>query len=42
MKATPLGIIHSPHQSANETPVQAALATGVRGMVEALPEYAAR
>ena len=41
MKVTPIGIIHSPHQKADGTPVQAALAIGVQGMVEVFPEYAA-
>ena len=41
MKVTPIGIIHSPHQRAEGTPVQAALATGVQGTVEVFPEYAA-
>jgi tRNA-Thr(GGU) m(6)t(6)A37 methyltransferase TsaA len=41
MNLTPIGIIHSPHQRADGTPVQAALATGVQGTVEVFPEYAA-
>jgi tRNA (Thr-GGU) A37 N-methylase len=41
MKLTPIGIIHSPHQRADGTPVQAGLATGVPGTVEVFPEYAA-
>jgi tRNA (adenine37-N6)-methyltransferase len=41
MNLTAIGIIHSPHQRAEGTPIQAALATGVRGTVEVLPEYAA-
>ena len=41
MHLTPIGIIHSPHQRAEGTPVQAALATGVQGTVEVFPEYAA-
>jgi tRNA-Thr(GGU) m(6)t(6)A37 methyltransferase TsaA len=41
MKVTPIGIIHSPHQRADGTPVQAALATGVQGTVEVFAEYAA-
>src|ERR1035437_9788294 len=41
MTLIPSGIIHSPHRQATGTPVQAALATGVRGTVEVLPEYAA-
>jgi len=39
VKVTPIGVIHSPHQRAEGTPVQAALATGVRGTVEIFPEY---
>jgi tRNA-Thr(GGU) m(6)t(6)A37 methyltransferase TsaA len=39
MNLIPIGIIHSPHQRAQGTPVQAALATGVRGTVEIFPEY---
>ena len=41
MNLTPIGIIHSPHQRAEGTPVQAALATGFQGTVEVFPEYAA-
>ena len=41
MDLTPIGIIHSPHQRAEGTPVQAALATGVQGTVQVFPEYAA-
>jgi tRNA-Thr(GGU) m(6)t(6)A37 methyltransferase TsaA len=41
MDLTPIGIIYSPHQRAEGTPVQAALATGVQGTVEVIPEYAA-
>src|ERR1035437_7089162 len=41
MTLIPIGIIHSPHRQATGTPVQAALATGVRGTLEVLPEYAA-
>jgi tRNA (adenine37-N6)-methyltransferase len=41
MNLTPIGIIHSPHQRAEGTPVQAALAAGVKGAVEVFPEYAA-
>jgi hypothetical protein len=37
MNLAPIGIIHSPHQRAEGTPVQAALATGVRGSVEVFP-----
>jgi tRNA-Thr(GGU) m(6)t(6)A37 methyltransferase TsaA len=41
MNLTPIGMIHSPHQGAAGTPVQAALAAGVQGTVEVFPEYAA-
>lgn len=41
MNLTPIGMIHSPHQGAAGTPVQAALAVGVQGTVEVFPEYAA-
>ena len=41
MNLAPIGIIHSPHQSEEGTPVQAALATGVQGTVEVFPTYAA-
>jgi tRNA (adenine37-N6)-methyltransferase len=41
MNLIPIGMIHSPHQRAKGTPVQAALATGVQGTVEVFPEYAA-
>ncbi len=40
MKVTPIGIIHSPHQQAAGTPIQAALATGVQGTVEVFADYA--
>jgi tRNA (adenine37-N6)-methyltransferase len=41
MKLTPIGIIHSPHQRAEGTPIQAALAAGVRGTVQVYPMFAA-
>jgi len=41
MALAPIGIIHSPHQSAAGTPIQAALAAGARGTVEIFPQYAA-
>ena len=41
MNLTPIGVIHSPHQRAEGTPIQAALAAGVQGTVEVFPEYAA-
>src|ERR1017187_1287270 len=41
MNLTPIGVIHSPHQRAEGTPIQAALAAGVKGTVEVFPEYAA-
>jgi tRNA-Thr(GGU) m(6)t(6)A37 methyltransferase TsaA len=40
MKLTPIGVIHSPHQQAAGTPIQASLAVGVEGTVEVFPEYA--
>lgn len=40
MTLTPIGIIRSPHQQAAGTPVQAAVATDVRGTVEVFPEFA--
>lgn len=36
----PIGIIHSPFQSAVQTPIQPAAAGGTRGRVELFPEYA--
>jgi tRNA-Thr(GGU) m(6)t(6)A37 methyltransferase TsaA len=39
MNLIPIGIIHSPHQRADGTPIQAALAAGVKGTVEIFPEY---
>jgi tRNA (adenine37-N6)-methyltransferase len=41
MHLNAIGVIHSPHQGAAGTPVQAALAAGVPGTVEVFPEYAA-
>jgi tRNA (Thr-GGU) A37 N-methylase len=35
-----IGVIHSPHRKSDGSPIQAALATGVRGTVEVFPEYA--
>jgi len=40
MNLTLIGVIHSTHQRAEGTPIQAALATGVRGTVEVFQEYA--
>ncbi len=40
MDLVPIGVVHSPHQMAEGTPVQAAMATGVKGTVEVFPEYA--
>ena len=42
MNLTPIGVIHSPHQQAAGTPVQAALATGVQGTVEVSPRVCGR
>jgi tRNA (adenine37-N6)-methyltransferase len=36
-----IGVIHTPHQQAAGTPIQAALAAAVAGRVEVFPEYAA-
>ena len=41
MTLTPIGIVHSPHQQATGTPIQAAGAAGVTGTVEIYPEDAA-
>lgn len=35
----PIGVIHSPHKQAEETPVQPAFAEGVRAQVAVFPEY---
>ena len=36
----PIGLIHSPHKRAEETPIQPVYAQGVRGRARLLPEYA--
>jgi tRNA (adenine37-N6)-methyltransferase len=36
----PIGVIHSPHARAEETPIQLVFAEGVVGRAEILPEYA--
>lgn len=36
----PIGVIHSPHVRAEETPIQPNFAEGVPGQAEILPEYA--
>jgi hypothetical protein len=36
----PIGVIHSPHRRAEDTPIQPVYAPGVRGRAEILPEYA--
>ena len=36
----PIGVIHSPHVRAEETPIQPSFAEGVPGQAEILPEYA--
>jgi tRNA-Thr(GGU) m(6)t(6)A37 methyltransferase TsaA len=41
MNLIAIGVVHTPHRQAAGSPVQAALATGVRGTVEVFPEYAA-
>lgn len=35
----PIGVIHSPHQQAERTPIQPVYARGVRGRAEILPDY---
>ena len=37
----PIGVIHSPFKGVEHMPIQAAVATGVRGAIEILPEFAA-
>ena len=37
----PIGVIHSPFQSTENMPIQSVGATGIRGEVELLPEFAA-
>jgi tRNA (Thr-GGU) A37 N-methylase len=41
MNLRQIGTVHSPHQQAAGTPVQSALAAGVRGTVEVFSEYEA-
>ena len=41
MNLIAIGVIHTPHRQAAGTPIQAALAEGVAGIVEVLPEFAA-
>lgn len=36
---TPIGVIHSPHRRAEETPIQPAYAAGVQGTAEIFAEY---
>ena len=35
----PIGVIHSPHQQAERTPIQPIYARGIKGQAEILPEY---
>lgn len=35
----PLGVIHSPHKKAEETPIQPVYARGIKGTAELFPEY---
>lgn len=35
----PIGVIHSPHQQAERTPIQPVYARGVSGRAEVLPDY---
>ncbi len=37
----PIGVIHTPHARAEETPIQPVFAEGVRGQAEIFPDYAA-
>ncbi|MBN1518312.1 tRNA (N6-threonylcarbamoyladenosine(37)-N6)-methyltransferase TrmO [Candidatus Sumerlaeota bacterium] len=37
---TPIGVIHSDHQIARQTPIQPVYAMGCKGRVEVFPEYA--
>jgi len=37
---TPIGIVHSPHQHAADTPIQPVFAAGCRGRAEIFPEFA--
>jgi tRNA (adenine37-N6)-methyltransferase len=41
MEVFAIGVIRTPHKQAAGTPIQAALADGVAGTVEVLPEFAA-
>ena len=34
-----IGIIHSPHKEAKGTPIQSAVAAGIKGKIEVFPEY---
>ena len=36
----PIGVVHSPHKKAEETPIQPVYARGVKGHAEIFPEYA--
>jgi len=36
----PIGVIHTPHTRAAETPIQPVFAQGIQGRAEILPEYA--
>jgi len=36
----PIGVIHSPHNKMEETPIQPVYARGIEGAAEILPEYA--
>ncbi len=41
MEINPIGIIHSPHQTKSECPIQPVFAAGAEGTVEVFEEYAA-
>ena len=36
---SPIGIIHSPHQEKQKTPIQSVYANGIKGKVEIFPEF---
>ena len=40
IKYSPIGVIHSPFESPNGTPIQPAGARGINGSVEVFPQYA--
>jgi tRNA (adenine37-N6)-methyltransferase len=40
LSVCPIGVIHTPHTRADDTPIQPVFAEGVQGRAEILPEYA--